>query len=64
MFQIGHSHWTIGVEGQLCAFELEGRDLVDDGHVNGVDLLGHDRQDVHLDSIELVEARLSIRMHN
>ena len=51
-------HWAIGIEGEFCSFELEGGDLVGDGRVNGVNLLGHHGKDVHLDAVELVEASL------
>ena len=46
----------LGVEGDLSAFEHEALQLVDDGLIDGEQLLGDDRQHLNVDAVELVEA--------
>ena len=46
----------LGVEGDLSAFEHEALQLVDDGLIDGEQLLGDHRQHLNVDAVELVEA--------
>ena len=59
---IAYSHGTAGIERELRALEHKRLDPACDGILDGVDLLRDDREDVHVDPVELVEARPRARL--